>query len=149
MGQLRGIVDRDFRDNVEVEWFRSMGVSVLDHSEIENVLLSEGVLQAVADHQRLADNFSNLLEKAKDIVFSEMTRDREALVSSLTAAKVERRLKNFDAKTRGKGQLSVALGSLTSSIDVDAIYEETDAEMNCVVDERNYAKALRLYNKLR
>lgn len=142
----RGIVDRDFREDADVEWLRGMGVSVLDHSEIENVLLSEDVLRAVADHQRLAGNFPELLEKAKDVVFRELARDREMLVSSITAAKVERRLKNFDAKARGKEELGTALGSLTSAINVDAIYEETAAEVNCVIDERNYAKALRLYN---
>jgi len=142
----RGIVDRDFREDADVEWLRGMGVSALDHSEIENVLLSEDVLRAVADHQRLAGNFPELLEKAKDVVFRELARDREMLVSSITAAKVERRLKNFDAKARGKEELGTALGSLASAINVDAIYEETAAEVNCVIDERNYAKALRLYN---
>jgi len=139
-------VDRDFREDADVEWLRGMGVSALDHSEIENVLLSEDVLRAVADHQRLAGNFPELLEKAKDVVFRELARDREMLVSSITAAKVERRLKNFDAKARGKEELGTALGSLASAINVDAIYEETAAEVNCVIDERNYAKALRLYN---
>jgi hypothetical protein len=141
-----GIVDRDFRDGVEVEWLQNMSVFVLDHSEIENVLLSEDILRAVADHQRLTDRFPELLEKAKDVVFREMTQDWETLVSSLTAAKVERRLKNFDAKARGTGELGIALGSLTSSIDVDSIYDETAAEVHRVIDERNYAEALRLYN---
>ncbi len=45
----RGIVDRDFRSNAEVEWLEGKSVSVLDHSEIENVLLSEDILQAVAE----------------------------------------------------------------------------------------------------
>lgn len=142
----RGIVDRDFRDYAEVEWLVDRGVLVLDHSEIENVLLSEDVLRTVAEHQRLADNFPELLEKAKDIVFSEMARDREALISSLTAAKVERCLKNFNAKARGKGELGAALEELTSSINVDTIYDETAAEVNRIIGERNYAEALRLYN---
>lgn len=141
-----GIVDRDFRDDAEVEWLEDKGVSVLDHSEIENVLLSEDILRAVAEHQRLADTFPELLEKAKSIVISEMTRDRETLISSLTAAKVERRLKNFDAKARGKEELGTALSSLTSSIKVDSIYDETASEVNRVIEERNYAEALRLYN---
>ena len=71
---------------------------VLDHSEIENVLLSEEVLRAVAEHQQLADEFTDLLNKAKDIVFREMTQDRDALISSITARKVEQQLKKFDAK---------------------------------------------------
>ncbi len=142
----RGIVDRDFRDDAEVAWLQSTGVLVLDHSEIENVLLSEGVLRAVADHLQLADDFAELLEKAQDIVFRDMSKDRETLVSSITAAKVERRLKNFDAKAHGQAELSAALGDLTASIDVDVIYDETAAEVDRVIDERDYPQALRLYN---
>lgn len=144
--KCRGIVDRDFREDTEVEWLGSMGVAVLDHSEIENILLSEDVLRAVAAHQRLADKFPELLEKAKGVVFSEMTQDQEALVSSLTAAKVERRLKNFDAKVRGKGELGAALRRLISSVDIDTIYDETAAEVNRIINERDYTAALRLYN---
>ena len=142
----RGIVDRDFRDNEQVEWLEDKGISVLDHSEIENVLLTEDILQVVAEHLRLADKFSELLEKAKDIVFSEVTRDREVLISSITAARVEQRLKNFDTKARGKGELSVALEKLASSIDTDAFYDETAAEVDRVVEGRDYSEALRFYN---
>ncbi len=142
----RGIVDRDFRQDKDVTWLKGVGVSVLDQSEIENVILSESVLRAIADHQGFADDFSELLGKAKDVVFREMTRDREALNSSITATKVERRLKNFDAKARGKAGLGAALGNLASSIDVDAIYDETASEVDQVIAERDYAAALRLYN---
>ena len=142
----RGILDRDFRDDSEVEWLESTGVDVLDQSEIENVLLSEDVLRAVADHQSLTGDFPELLSRAKGIVFREMSRDREKLVSSISAAKVERRLKNFDAKARGKADLAGALASLTSSIDVGAIYDETANEVDHVIGGHDYARALRLYN---
>jgi hypothetical protein len=141
-----GVVDRDFRGDDEVDWLEGRGVYVLDHSEIENVLLSEGVLRAVAEHLSLMDDFPELLDRAKVIVFREMTRDREALVSSIAATKVERRLKKFDAKARGKVGLGAALKKLISQIDVDAIYDETAAEVDRVIDECNYAMALRLYN---
>ena len=111
----RGALDRDFRDDAEIEWLEGIGVSLLDHSEIENVLLSESVLRAVADHQGLAGEFPNLLERAKDIVIREMSRDREALTSSIAAAKVERRLKHFDVTARGKAGLSTALGNLAAT----------------------------------
>ena len=141
-----GIVDRDFRVDAEVQWLEGMNVYVLEHSKIENVLLSESVLRAVADHLSLTDDFPKLLDRAKDIVFREMSRDREALVSSIVAAKVERRLKNFDAKARGKAGLRAALGDLISQVDVDAIYDETAAEVDRVIDERDYSQALHLYN---
>lgn len=142
----RGIVDRDFRDDAEVEWLEGMGVSVLEQSEIENVLLTEGVLRAVADHLGFAGEFSGMLDKAKDIVFREMDWDREALISSISAAKIERRLKYFNAKARGKADLTTALDALTSSINIGVIYDETVSEIDQVIDERDYARALRLYN---
>lgn len=143
----RGIVDRDFREDTDVKWLGDMGVSVLDHSEIESVLLSEDMLQAVAEHLRLTDDFPKLLEKAKDIIFHEMDRDRETLVSSIAAIKVERRLKKFDSKARGKEKLRGALENLTVSIDVDGIYDETATEVDRIIRERDYAAALRQYNK--
>ncbi len=142
----RGIVDRDFREDTDVKWLGDMGVSVLDHSEIESVLLSEDMLQAVAEHLRLTDDFPKLLEKAKDIIFHEMDRDRETLVSSIAAIKVERRLKKFDSKARGKEKLRGALENLTVSIDVDGIYDETATEVDRIIRERDYAAALRQYN---
>jgi len=142
----RGIVDRDFRDDAEVEWLGGVGVSVLDQSEIENVVLSEDVLRAVADHQGFSGDSPELLDKAKEVVFREMTRDRERLTSSIAAAKVERRLKNFDAKARGKADLTAALVRLTSSINVETIYDETVAEVDRVIAAGAYAQALRLYN---
>jgi len=42
--------------------------------------------------------------------------------------------------------LRAALGELISSIDVDAIYHETAAEIDRVINERDYPQALRLYN---
>lgn len=142
----RGIVDRDFREDAEVEWLVGIGVFVLDHSEIENVLLSEAMLRAVAEHLRLANDFPELLKRAEDTVFREMARDWETLVSSIAAAKVERHLKNFDSKAHGKAGLRGALESLTASIDVDGIYDETAAEVDRALRERDYAQALRLYN---
>jgi hypothetical protein len=139
-------VDRDFRSDEEVEWLESIGVAVLNHSEIENVFLSEGVLRTVADHLQLADDFEGLLEKAQGLVFRELSTDRETLVSSITATKIERDLKKFDAKARGKAGLDAALGNLTSFIEVDTYYDETATEVDRVVAEQDYAKALRLHN---
>lgn len=142
-----GIVDRDFRDDTEVGRLEGMGVHVLGQSEIENVLLSEEVLRAVADHQGFGERIPELLDEAKAVVFREMVQSREKLVSSISAAKVERRLKKeFDAKAQGKTGLTVALSALASSIDAEAIYDETAAEVDRVIDGRDYDRALRLYN---
>lgn len=62
------------------------------------------------------------------------------------ATKVERDLKKFDAKARGKAGLETALGNLISSIELDTYYEETATEVDRVIAEQDYAQALHLYN---
>ena len=141
-----GIIDRDYRDEDEVEWLRARDVFVLDYSEIENLLLAEEVLRTVAKHLARGGEFSVLLEEVKDIVFKQMDHNREQLVSSITAAKIERGLtKNFNAKAKGKAALQAALGNVTS-IDAGTLYEDTAADVEAIINSRDYARALELYN---
>ncbi len=132
-----GIIDRDFRDDKEVKYLKGMSVFVLEFSETENLLLSEKVLFTIAKHQCLEADFPDRFDKIKDIVFREMTHDREQLVSSITATKIEQKLKSYDAKSRGKTVLKTAISNLTSSIDVDALYDSTDKEVDTIIAMRD------------
>lgn len=141
-----GIIDRDFRDDEQVGWLRDRGVLVLDYSEIENLLLSEAVLHAIAAHLHiLGDDFSSRFERIKDIIFEHMTHNEEQLVSSITASKVEKQLKNFDATAEGKAALENALES-AASVDVSSLYETTLADVDDIISRRNYPRALQIYN---
>jgi hypothetical protein len=141
-----GIIDRDFRDDDSVQWLRDRDVLVLDFSEVENLMLSEAVLHAVAAHLDLEDDeFSKRFERVKDIVFGHMDHNKEQLVSSITASKIEKQLKNFDAKAEGNGALETALSSATS-MDMGTLYDATMADVNEIISSRNYARALQIYN---
>lgn len=141
-----GIIDRDFRDEGEVRNLEGLGVFVLKFSEIENLLLTEEVLRVVAKHLHRESDFPSLLESAKNVVFREMSNNQEQLVSSIAASKVERELKNYDAKARGKTALKTALATLMTSIKVDALYESTATDINDIISSRDYVGALRIYN---
>ena len=80
------------------------------------------------------------------MVFREMSNNRERLVSSIVASKVERKLKNYDAKAEGKTALKLALDTLVALIDVEALYETTASDVNGIVGSRDYVGALRTYN---
>jgi hypothetical protein len=141
-----GIIDRDFRDDDQVQWLRDRDVYVLNYSEIENLLLSEAVLYRVAAHIHLEhDEFASRFERVKDIVFAHMAHNKERLVSSITASKIERLLKNFDAKAEGKADLKTALNAVTS-VNVDTLYNTTLVDINAIISSRNYSQALQTYN---
>jgi hypothetical protein len=141
-----GIVDRDFKDDEEVARLRDSGVFVLDYSEIENLFLAEEVLRVISEHEHQENEFDVRFEQAKEIVFHEMNNNREKLISSITASKVEQKLKSYDAKARGKVALDSALGTLLRSIDVNDLYDRTATDIDSMIDDRDYARALRTYN---
>lgn len=142
----KGVIDRDFRKNDEqIEYLKSKGVFCLDFSEIENLLLSEDVVKIVAEslyHQEIND----IIEKTKNLVFTQMINEKERLLSSIVAAKIEDKFKTFDAKAIGESELQQSLNQVFTEINVQHIYQETKEQINNILQTRNYTMALHIYN---
>ena len=96
-----GLVDRDFREPDEVTYLRGLGVFVLELSELENLLLTEEVLSFVADELHRTD-FADIFEKCKKLVLDDMAQNKERLISSICARKVEKKLRLFGAGAAGE-----------------------------------------------
>jgi hypothetical protein len=140
-----GIIDQDFRDSAEVAYLQGIGIHVLGYSELENVFLTEEVLDYVAT-KLLKDDFPVLFDKVKAVIFGEMDRNKERLISSITVAKVEKKLKDFDASATGEINLIAAFNNLISPIDVSAIYQSTKDEVEHILSSRNYTEAIKIYS---
>jgi hypothetical protein len=78
-------------------------------------------------------------------VLDEMERNKDRLISSIAAATIERELKFFDAKAVGENNLKSALDSLTKTIDVTAIYQETQKKTEEILKDKKYDDAIRIY----
>jgi energy-coupling factor transporter ATP-binding protein EcfA2 len=140
-----GLVDRDFRKDDEVTYLKSLGVYVIEFSELENLLLTADVLHSIAEELHRTD-FAELFEKAKVLVLDEMERNKERLISCIAAATIERKLKSFDAKATGETDLKTSLDNLTKTIDVTSIYQETQKEVEQILKNRTYDDAIKIYN---
>lgn len=140
-----GLIDRDYREDAEISYLKGLNVYVLDFSELENLLLTEDVLRFVAEQLHRTD-FADLFEKAKTSVLGEMEKNKERLISSITSATIERKLKSFDAKVIGESDLKSSLDKLTSTIDVTAIYQTTRTKIEEILTNKKYDEAIRIYN---
>jgi hypothetical protein len=140
-----GLVDRDFRSDDEIKSLESLGVYVLNFSELENLFITEDVLAFVAEKLEKAD-FPELFKKTKSLVLGEMEKNKERLASSITATMIERSLKPFDAKAVGESNLNTALINLIAKINVPAIYQATAARVEEILKNENYDQALKIYN---
>jgi hypothetical protein len=143
--ECRGIIDRDYRTDEEVEHIRKMGVHALDVSEIENVLLTEPVLRVVAENL-LLDPASIILQ-AKEIVFRRLKDEKDRLALRMTRALVESKLGNFDTKAQESSGLEADLQSYIREIDIQGLYTSNLKRIDEVIATQDYLSALRIYNQ--
>ncbi|MEG4588236.1 DUF4435 domain-containing protein [Microcoleus sp. MOSTC5] len=144
--ECKGIIDRDFRTDENVEYLRQRGVFCLNFSEIENLLLSENVLSAVATMLNRTEDAAHLIEQTQQLVFNLMENQKERLVSAIVAARIEYILSRFDAEACGEPGLIKALDDVTNGIDIPGLYEETNNLVENILRNKKYSEALRLYN---
>jgi hypothetical protein len=140
----RGIIDRDARSKEEIDYLKGKQVAVLQFAEVENLYLLEEVLRIAAKELFIAE-IEETIAKAKDIVVSDLAKDRELVVSRIVARTIEQRLVTFDSKALGADKLADNLKTLLASIDVAALYGQVGASVDAAINARDYNEALRLY----
>ncbi|MBD1857234.1 MULTISPECIES: DUF4435 domain-containing protein [Leptolyngbya] len=145
--ECKGIIDRDFRTDEQVEYLKQRNIFCLNTSEIENLLLSQDVLSCVAQDLRRTDKeVDSLLKKVQQLVFNRMSEERDRLISSIVAARIEANFATFNAKASGQEALTKALSDVANGIDVPSLYSEVASLVDDIVLSQNYSDALRLYN---
>lgn len=140
-----GIVDRDYRSDEHIQLLRGKRVFCLEVSEVENLLLTEQVLRAVASSLHMTD-VDERIGRVRALVFKHMTNERDRLISAIVAGQIENSLRDFDAKAVGSAALTAALTSLTSHIDVERMFTETAADVDDILARQDYTEALKIYN---
>jgi hypothetical protein len=140
-----GIIDRDQRTDEQVLLIERGGIFVLNFSEVENLLLIEDILRIIASHL-LIEDFDPVFSNVKEIVFRQLEHNKEQLISSITAAKIEATFKQFNSKVEGESALTASVNTLLSSIDVNRMYQESTATVNDILTNQKYSEAIKIYN---
>ena len=142
----RGIVDRDRRDEGEVRYLRSKRVFVPNVAEIENILLLEDVVRAVA----------RFCHKDPDKVFSRVKRNVIGMFRGVQTAQalehVRHRVKrNVEVRIDKRFEDITALEKhmifLINEIKPREMYEELCERFKGYVDGNDYAKVLMVFNE--
>ncbi len=144
--ESRGIVDRDRRSEQEVEYLRKKNILVPNVAEIENILMIEGVIRAVARYKRR--NPDIVFPKVRKRVIEMFTRElkQQALMHVRHRVKhdVEMRI---DMKFRTISALEEHMVELVSEINPRGMYDQLCREFHAYEDNGDYASILRVYNQ--
>lgn len=141
-----GIVDRDRRNEHEVAYLRRRGIMVPDVAEIENILMLEEVIKAVATHY--GRDPQKAFAKVKRNIINLFARELEqqALLHTRHRVKVEAE-HCIDRRFADISRLERHLAALVRQINPRNFYNLTCNRFEQYVAQGDYAGILLVYNR--
>lgn len=141
-----GIVDRDRRDAHEVEYLRGKKIMVPDVAEIENIMMLEEVIKAVAKSRGKDEN--KVFEKVKRSIIAQFRHDLRQQALLHTRHRVKRTVEyRIDGRFNNINMLEQHIESLAAEINPRGLYESFCREFRKYVEREDYASVLRVYNQ--
>ncbi len=141
-----GVVDRDRRDEKEVEYLRGKNIFVPEVAEIENILMLEPVVKAVArftgnDPKKVFNSVRGAIVK----MFRQDLRQQALLhtrhrVKRIVEHRVDGRFTNINA-------LEEHMQGLVREINPRGLYEDLCRRFSRIAADGDYAAILRVYNQ--
>lgn len=141
-----GIVDRDRRNEKEVAYLRNKKVMVPEVAEIENILLLEDVVAAMAE--ATGNDPARVTAKVKRAVINMFKTDLHAQALLHTRHRVKRTMEyRADNRSADISTFERHLDSLLEEIRPRDIYEDFCREFHSYVTNGDYNAILRVYNQ--
>ncbi|MCM1522065.1 MAG: DUF4435 domain-containing protein [Muribaculaceae bacterium] len=141
-----GIVDRDRRDEGEVDYLRRKQIYVPDVAEIENLFMLEDVICAMAraGHK----DPSEVAARVKRSVFRQFEGELRLQALQHTRHRVKKAVEHhIDGRFANINQLEGHIGALVSEINPRGIYEDLCREFRRYIKDKDYSAVLRVYNR--
>lgn len=140
-----GIVDRDRRSNKEVEYLRNKKILVPDVAEVENLLLLEGVVKAVARSRQRDEH--RVFEKVKASLLKIFRGALTAQALEHTRHRVKRTVEfRIDGRFSNIAMLEEHLSELVDEINPRGIYKSLVDEFRSMYAAGDYQGVLRVFN---
>lgn len=141
-----GVVDRDRRDQSEVAYLRKRKIFVPDVAEIENILMLENVIRAVAKtHGRNADKVFSSVKRA---IIGQFKHDLRKQALEHTRHRVKRLMEfRADGRFNDINMLEEHVKNIVYEIKPRALYEQFCRDFNSYVANGDYRSVLRVYNQ--
>lgn len=141
-----GIVDRDRRDEHEVDYLRGKKIMVPEVAEIENILMLEDVIKAVARSR--GRNPERVFERVKHSIMGQFKADLRQQALLHTRHRVKRTVEyRIDGRFTNIGMLEKHLMNLAGEINARGIYEKLCREFRHYLETDDYSGVLRVYNQ--
>lgn len=143
---VKGIIDRDYLSDEEVEAYKKDGIYTLNVAEVENLYLLEPVVKIVAEYMK-KDPIETFRE-VQDYVFSEFKKEKEGQLKELCSRYISFKLQQYAKPKNNELQdLKDSIEATVKAIDVDEIFNKYKDRIDRILDKEDYEGLLRVYNR--
>lgn len=141
-----GIVDRDRRDEKEVDYLRRKKVFVPDVAEIENLLMLEEVVRTVAEH--CGKNADYVFGHVRSTIISLFRAELEQQALQHTRHRMKRFMEcRIDGRFADIDMLEEHLRQIPREFNARKLYQDYCSDFRRYVNDEDYAMVLRVYNQ--
>jgi hypothetical protein len=142
----KGIVDRDRRDEGEVSYLRRKNIMVPEVAEIENMLMLEDVVRAVASYK--GQNPDKVATSVKRSVINQFRADLRSQALQHTRHRVKRTVEyRIDGRFPDIGALEDHINNLVTEIKPRKLYEQFCRDFHSYLAKEDYNSILRVFNQ--
>lgn len=138
-----GLIDPDYRPEDELQNFEERDVYVPDVSEVENLMIAEEVIHAVAERRMMP--VDEVVSCAKENVLELLEEQRERVASSIAAQRIRNQLDSFGAGPNDRDDLEESFRDATD-IDLGAEYERAEEKVDEILAEEDYERMIRIFD---
>lgn len=141
-----GLIDRDRRSDAELLALESDYVFAVPVAEAENLMCLPCIVEAAADHQRLA--VADVFGAVKQKVFVEFRNDLQRQIVLRAQHEIHFQLSKFDRDVGHEKEVFVnAVADFKASIDPGVIHDAEQARLQLALDQSDYDAVLKLFNR--
>lgn len=139
-----GIIDRDRRNDNEIQNLREDNVYCLDIAEIENIFLVPEIIKIVAEH--LGFNYQEKQQKINNWIIQELNRELFNQIKEHLVSEIKYKL-DICPINKKEENISNFLKSYVDNLDINQIENEIKNKFNNAIESKNYLEIIKLYNR--
>jgi hypothetical protein len=140
-----GIIDRDRRNQSEIDNLENESIFVLKVAEVENLFCTKEVLNIISE--RLARDPIKDFQMVSKTIFDRLKNELANQISLHTVNEVKFQLGLFETNQKESSSICTALQNYVQSINVNEIYSSYELILNEVLNRKDYDRLLELYNR--
>lgn len=144
MYDVKGVIDRDFLTNEEIEAYERQNIFAIDVSEVENLYLIEPLIKLIA--KQIGQNEEDIFNQVKEALFNRMKSDKSLIINAFCEKELQYRLRQFSSRAISEEDFNADLHGYVASIDIHSIYAHVESLINEILVSQDYGSLIKVYN---